>query len=148
VVRCFEDDDIVHVSGKVRWVAALVTPLLGGHRGGVSELCTASLRQLTPMRRTHPGAQRMWCASHDGVHHTPHAQHITQLVTQRVTVTQVDPLDDIDVINLELALADLGQIEKRMERLQKGERQGGLEWAAGAEQCRGVSWVVCPLFMD
>jgi hypothetical protein len=49
VVRCFEDDDIVHVSGKV------------------------------------------------------------------------DPLDDIDVINLELALADLGQIEKRLDRLRKGE---------------------------
>lgn len=37
------------------------------------------------------------------------------------TLVQVDPLDDIDVINLELALADLSQIEKRMERLQKGE---------------------------
>jgi obg-like ATPase 1 len=48
VVRCFEDDDIVHVAGKV------------------------------------------------------------------------DPLDDIDVINLELALADIAQIEKRMERLKKG----------------------------
>lgn len=34
---------------------------------------------------------------------------------------QVDPLDDIDVINLELALADLAQIEKRMDRLKKGE---------------------------
>lgn len=34
---------------------------------------------------------------------------------------QVDPLDDIDVINLELALADLAQIEKRVERLKKGE---------------------------
>jgi len=50
VVRCFEDDDIVHVAGKV------------------------------------------------------------------------DPLDDIDVINLELALADLAQIEKRMDRLKKGKR--------------------------
>jgi ribosome-binding ATPase YchF (GTP1/OBG family) len=50
VVRCFEDDDIVHVSGKV------------------------------------------------------------------------DPLDDIDVINLELALADLSQIEKRLDRLRKGEQ--------------------------
>lgn len=38
-----------------------------------------------------------------------------------VLLPQVDPLDDIDVINLELALADLGQIEKRMERLKKGE---------------------------
>jgi hypothetical protein len=54
VVRCFEDDDIVHVAGKV------------------------------------------------------------------------DPLDDIDVINLELALADIGQIEKRLERLRKGEFVGGL----------------------
>lgn len=33
---------------------------------------------------------------------------------------KVDPLDDIDVINLELALADLAQIEKRMERIKKG----------------------------
>ncbi|KAG1658050.1 hypothetical protein FOA52_008304, partial [Chlamydomonas sp. UWO 241] len=47
VVRCFEDDDIIHVSGKV------------------------------------------------------------------------DPLEDIEVINLELALSDLGQIEKRLERLRK-----------------------------
>ena len=32
----------------------------------------------------------------------------------------MDPLDDIDVINLELALSDLVQIEKRLERLGKG----------------------------
>ena len=38
---------------------------------------------------------------------------------------QVDPLDDIDVINLELALADLEVISKRQERLRKGERGGG-----------------------
>ncbi|KIY98590.1 GTP-dependent nucleic acid-binding protein D [Monoraphidium neglectum] len=50
VVRCFEDDDIIHVSGKV------------------------------------------------------------------------DPLDDIDVINLELAFADMAQIEKRLERLTKGKK--------------------------
>lgn len=36
---------------------------------------------------------------------------------------QVDPLDDIDTINLELALADLGQIEKRLERINKGARR-------------------------
>ena len=34
---------------------------------------------------------------------------------------QVDPLDDVDVINLELALADLATVEKRMEKLKKGE---------------------------
>jgi GTP-binding protein YchF len=33
---------------------------------------------------------------------------------------KVDPLDDTDVINFELALADVSQIEKRMERLKKG----------------------------
>ena len=32
---------------------------------------------------------------------------------------KVDPLDDIAVINLELALADLSQVEKRMDRLHK-----------------------------
>jgi obg-like ATPase 1 len=35
---------------------------------------------------------------------------------------KVDPLEDIDVINLELALSDLGQIEKRLERLRKGKK--------------------------
>lgn len=34
--------------------------------------------------------------------------------------SKVDPIDDIDVINLELALSDLVQIEKRLERLGKG----------------------------
>ena len=32
---------------------------------------------------------------------------------------KVDPQADMDVINLELALADLSQIEKRLERIQK-----------------------------
>ncbi|MEM8544374.1 MAG: redox-regulated ATPase YchF [Cyanobacteria bacterium P01_H01_bin.119] len=34
----------------------------------------------------------------------------------------IDPLRDIDIINLELALADLSQIEKRIERLRKQAR--------------------------
>ena len=33
---------------------------------------------------------------------------------------KVDPVDDTDVINFELALADVTQIERRMERLKKG----------------------------
>jgi ribosome-binding ATPase YchF (GTP1/OBG family) len=33
---------------------------------------------------------------------------------------QVDPVEDTDVINFELALADISQIEKRQERLRKG----------------------------
>ena len=32
---------------------------------------------------------------------------------------KVDPVDDSDVINFELALADISQIERRMERLNK-----------------------------
>ncbi|WIA12255.1 hypothetical protein OEZ85_012320 [Tetradesmus obliquus] len=62
VVRCFEDDDIVHVSGKV------------------------------------------------------------------------DPLDDIDVINLELALADLAQIEKRLDRLRKGKKSKEEQDKAAVEE--------------
>ncbi|MGK7947182.1 MAG: redox-regulated ATPase YchF [Microcystaceae cyanobacterium] len=34
----------------------------------------------------------------------------------------VDPVRDMEVINLELALADLGQVEKRMERVRKQAR--------------------------
>ena len=47
---------------------------------------------------------------------------------------KVDPLDDIGVINLELALADLGQVEKRMARLHKSRGKASpaeaLEWTA------------------
>ena len=40
---------------------------------------------------------------------------------------KVDPLDDTDVINFELALADIGQIEKRMDRLRKTKGKSGEE---------------------
>jgi len=36
----------------------------------------------------------------------------------------VDPLRDIEIINLELALSDLGQIEKRLERVRKQAKSG------------------------
>ncbi|HBE19228.1 MAG TPA: redox-regulated ATPase YchF, partial [Cyanobacteria bacterium UBA11367] len=45
----------------------------------------------------------------------------------------VDPLRDIDVINLELALADLAQIERRVERTRKqarGSKEAQIELAA------------------
>ncbi|KAK2080033.1 hypothetical protein QBZ16_002429 [Prototheca wickerhamii] len=34
---------------------------------------------------------------------------------------RIDPVEDIDTINFELALADLSQVEKRLERLKKGK---------------------------
>ena len=34
---------------------------------------------------------------------------------------KVDPLEDIDTINIELVLTDLDGIAKRLERLNKGE---------------------------
>lgn len=37
---------------------------------------------------------------------------------------KVDPLDDIDVINLELALCDLSAVEKRQDKLKKGKKSG------------------------
>jgi obg-like ATPase 1 len=40
---------------------------------------------------------------------------------------KVDPLDDTDVINFELALADISQIEKRMDRLKKGGKKSAEE---------------------
>lgn len=53
---------------------------------------------------------------------------------------KVDPLADIDVINFELALADIGQIERRLERLARG-RAKTKEEVAAAEVC----WPPWPL---
>jgi ribosome-binding ATPase len=39
----------------------------------------------------------------------------------------VDPVRDREVINLELALSDLAQVEKRLERVRKASRGGGKE---------------------
>jgi ribosome-binding ATPase YchF (GTP1/OBG family) len=54
---------------------------------------------------------------------------------------KVDPLADVEVINLELALADIGQIEKRLERLKKGAacraRRVASERCAGAGLYKG-----------
>jgi ribosome-binding ATPase YchF (GTP1/OBG family) len=52
---------------------------------------------------------------------------------------QVDPLDDIDVINLELALADLAQIEKRMDRLKKGEQRTPMHRTAPTACSHGLA---------
>lgn len=46
---------------------------------------------------------------------------------------KVDPADDSEVINFELALADIAQIERRMERLTK--RAKSKEEAAQQEVC-------------
>jgi ribosome-binding ATPase YchF (GTP1/OBG family) len=48
---------------------------------------------------------------------------------------KVDPLEDTDVINFELALADVAQIERRLDRLRKGGRavKPGSEDAQKAE---------------
>jgi GTP-binding protein YchF len=45
----------------------------------------------------------------------------------------VDPVRDIEVINLELALADLSQVEKRLERLKKQARGNNKEAMAELE---------------
>jgi len=50
---------------------------------------------------------------------------------------KVDPVADIDVINFELALADIGQLEKRQERLVKG-RVKSREEEASQQVCLAV----------
>lgn len=46
---------------------------------------------------------------------------------------RVDPADDADVINFELALADYSQVEKRLERLGKGSRSKSKEEVAALD---------------
>jgi obg-like ATPase 1 len=47
---------------------------------------------------------------------------------------KVDPLDDTDVINFELVLADVAQVEKRLERLKKGRAKSTEEKAKEAAE--------------
>ena len=44
---------------------------------------------------------------------------------------KVDPAEDAETINFELALADIAQIEKRLERLKKGRSKTKEEQALG-----------------
>jgi ribosome-binding ATPase YchF (GTP1/OBG family) len=50
---------------------------------------------------------------------------------------KVDPVEDSDVINFELALADITQIEKRLERLAKGRAKTKEEAASGEVRPQG-----------
>ena len=43
---------------------------------------------------------------------------------------KVDPAEDVETINFELALADVSQIEKRLERLKKGRAKTKEEQAS------------------
>lgn len=43
---------------------------------------------------------------------------------------KVDPAEDVETINFELALADVAQIEKRLERLKKGRAKTKEEQAS------------------
>ena len=48
---------------------------------------------------------------------------------------KVDPVEDTDVINFELALADITQIEKRLERIAKGRAKTKEETASNEVIC-------------
>ena len=56
---------------------------------------------------------------------------------------KIDPVADLDVINFELALADIAQLEKRQERLLKG-RVRSREEEASQQVCLWVPRCQCP----
>ena len=51
---------------------------------------------------------------------------------------KVDPVEDTDVINFELALADITQIEKRLERIAKGRAKTKEETASN--EVMSIPW--------
>ena len=57
----------------------------------------------------------------------------------------VDPVADVGVINLELALADAQQIEKRLERLAKGRSKTKEEQAAGELEAGALRRIMAAL---
>ena len=64
---------------------------------------------LTHIREVDAIVQVVRCFEDENVHHVS---------------GKVDPLSDIEVINTELVLADLGSVQKRIEKTQKGARGG------------------------
>ena len=54
---------------------------------------------------------------------------------------KVDPVEDTDVINFELALADITQIEKRLERIAKGRAKTKEETASN--EVPTIPWTNC-----
>ena len=58
---------------------------------------------------------------------------------------KVDPAEDAETINFELALADVAQIEKRLERLKKGRAKTKEEQASnevGSQSCHCIHVVI------
>ena len=76
-------------------------------------------------------AERQWC-SHRGIS----LQVVRCFEDENVihVAGKVDPVEDIDVINFELALADITQIEKRLERIAKGRAKTKEEIASNEVQ--------------
>jgi len=58
---------------------------------------------------------------------------------------KVDPAEDAETINFELALADVAQIEKRLERLKKGRAKTKEEQASNEVMLRLSTQLGCPL---
>lgn len=58
---------------------------------------------------------------------------------------KVDPLDDTDTINFELVLADVGQVEKRLERLKKGRAKSPEEKAKEASEKAALEAIAAAL---
>ncbi|CAL8470119.1 g9661 [Coccomyxa elongata] len=55
---------------------------------------------------------------------------------------KVDPVEDTDVINFELALADITQIEKRMQRIEKGRAKSKEEIASNEMEKAALTRIV------
>lgn len=58
---------------------------------------------------------------------------------------KVDPLDDTDVINFELVLADVAQVEKRLERLKKGRAKSPEEKSREAAEKSALEQIAVAL---
>lgn len=90
------------------------------------------------------------CHMQSGLHDSMHNECCTQLLSMILQVVRcfedpdvhhvngkVDPAEDVETINFELALADVTQIEKRLERLKKGRAKSKEEQASN--EVRNVS---------
>lgn len=118
VVRCFEDDNIIHVDGSVNPTRDI--EVRGRARGAHGEAAPEGRTQ-APCEARRPLARRPPPAAPSRISHTqprvatPTAASCTHLRTRPHTESRAHTPPQ--VISLELVLADLTQVERRLERV-------------------------------